>query len=145
MKTDFSLYIASAVATISMMGSLYFSEIMKVPACPLCWYQRIFMYPLVGILAVGILRKEKRVDFYVLPFSIAGFLVALYHSLLYYKIIPEETTVCTNGISCATKLVEWFGFISIPLLSLASFAAIIVCMVIYRWGYFLKRFAKRYL
>lgn len=132
MKQDFSLLIAWAVAIVSTLGSLYFTEIMKLPACPLCWYQRIAMYPMVVILAAGFLRKDKKVDLYVLPFSIAGFLFALYHNFLYYKIIPEETTVCIDGISCATKLVEWFGFVSIPLLSLAGFAIIIVSMLIYR-------------
>ena len=47
-------YAAWVIALLSTLGSLFFGEIMKLPPCTLCWYQRICMYPLVVILAVGI-------------------------------------------------------------------------------------------
>ena len=124
------LYIAWACSLFATFGSLYFSEIQNFPPCMLCWYQRIFMYPLVAILAVGILIKDKKLHLYVLPLSIIGFAIALYHNLLYYKIIPETTAPCIQGVSCTTKYIELFGFITIPLLSLLSFAIITLCVII---------------
>lgn len=126
------LYVAWVVALVATLGSLYFSEILKLPPCVLCWYQRIFMYPLVAILAVGILLKDKRVHLYVLPLSTVGLLVAFYHNLLYYHILPESAAPCTTGVSCTIKLIEWLGFLSIPLLSLLSFAIITLCMFIFK-------------
>ena len=126
------LHIAWIQALLATAGSLYFSEIMELPPCVLCWYQRIFMYPLVAIILIGILRKDKGIHLYVLPLSIPGFCIALYHNLLYYKIIPEAITPCTFGISCTTKYFEWFGFVTIPFLSLAVFGIITICMVIFK-------------
>ena len=126
------LYLAWVQSIIAMFGSLYFSEVMKLPPCVLCWYQRILMYPLVAIIAVGILEKNKRIYRYVLPLSITGFLIAGYHNLLYYGIIPESIQPCRLGISCTTRQIEWFGFITIPLMSLTAFVIIITCMLIYR-------------
>ena len=112
------------IAALATSGSLYFSEIAHLPPCMLCWYQRICMYPLVVILAVGIWKKDKNIPFFVLPLSIIGTIISIYHNLLYYKIIPESLAPCTLGISCTTKQIEWFGFVTIPLMSLFAFIAI---------------------
>lgn len=128
---DYFLYIAWIQSIIAMAGSLYFSEIKKFPPCILCWYQRILMYPLVLIIAVGIYRKDKNLPFYVLPLSIIGTIIAFYHNLLYFKILPESAAPCVAGVSCTTKFVEYFGFITIPFLSLCGFLLVTVCMLIY--------------
>lgn len=125
------LYIAWLQSVIATLGSLFFSEIMKFPPCVLCWYQRICMYPLVVILFVGMIKKDKKVYLYALPLSITGWIIALYHNLLYYKILPESIKPCTLGISCTTKFIEWFGFVTIPLLSFIAFTVINICMIIY--------------
>ena len=119
-------------AIVATAVSLYFSEVLKFPPCVLCWYQRILMYPLVVILAIGIWKKDKNLPLFVLPLSIIGGFIAIYHNLLYYKIIPQSQAPCTLGISCTTKQIEWFGFVTIPLLSLAAFAAITILMLLFR-------------
>lgn len=122
----YSGWLVSAVATL---GSLFFSEIMKLPPCVLCWYQRIAMYPLVWILAVGLVKKDWLIKTYALPISLTGLAVSLYHNLLYYKLIPESITPCTSGVSCTSKQIEWLGFITIPLLSLTAFTIITICLL----------------
>jgi len=122
---------AWVMAFVSTAGSLYFSEILHYPPCILCWYQRIAMYPLVALIAVGIIKKDKNLPYYVLPLSSIGGLLAVYHNLLYYQIIPESAAPCLTGISCTTKFIEWFGIITIPFLSLAAFIFITACMVGY--------------
>lgn len=124
-------YIAWTQALIATFGSLYFSEVMHLPPCVLCWYQRIFMYPIVLIAAVGIIRRDKALSTYILPLSITGWLISLYHNLLYYKIIPESITPCQLGVSCTTRQIEWLGFITIPLLSFLAFTAINACFILY--------------
>jgi disulfide bond formation protein DsbB len=99
-------YIAWTQVLIATFGSLYFSEVMRLPPCVLCWYQRILMYPIVLIAAVGIIRLDKALATYVLPLSITGWLISLYHNLLYYKIIPESITPCQLGVSCTTRQIE---------------------------------------
>jgi disulfide bond formation protein DsbB len=121
-------YAAFVQSLIATTGSLYFSESMRLPPCSLCWYQRIFMYPLVFILAVGIAGNDKRVLWYSFPLALVGFAVAGYHNLLYYKIIPEGFTTCAAGVSCTSKQIEWLGFITIPLLSLTAFTIILALL-----------------
>ncbi len=134
MKTPiakYSLYLAWLQAWVATLGSLFFSEVMKFTPCVLCWYQRIAMYPLVAILTVGILRKDKNLHWYVLPLSITGWIIAAYHNLLYYHIFPESILPCIQGVSCTTKFFAWYGFITIPLLSLTAFTIINLCMLVY--------------
>lgn len=123
------LYLAWVQAVVATLGSLFFSEVMKWTPCVLCWYQRILMYPIVAVLAVGILLKDKRVSLYVLPLSILGWLIAAYHNLIYYGVLQET---CSQGVSCTTRFFAWFGFITIPLLSLIAFSVITTAMLIHR-------------
>jgi disulfide bond formation protein DsbB len=124
-------WIQSIAATL---GSLYYSEIMHYNPCVLCWYQRILMYPLVLLIAVGILKKDKNLPNYVLPLSISGLLLSFYHILLQKGFLPEAVAPCAIGASCTTKYVGYFGFITIPVMSFTAFAVITLCMYIYRKG-----------
>jgi len=56
-----SHYVAFLVAFVAMCASLFFSEVLKFPPCVLCWYQRICMYPIVGLLGIGIYFRDKYV------------------------------------------------------------------------------------
>jgi disulfide bond formation protein DsbB len=88
------------------------------------------MYPLVWILAVGIVKRDSRIRLYALPFALVGLAIAGYHNLLYYDIIPESITPCTSGVSCTSRQIEWLGFVTIPLMSLVSFLTISVALMI---------------
>ncbi len=127
---DYHLYIAWVIALMATLGSLYFSQILKLPPCVLCWYQRICMYPLVAILAVGIIRKDTKVPLYALPLTLVGLAVSFYHVLLYYHIIPESIAPCMLGVSCTTKFFEWFGFVTIPFLSFVGFILLNILLII---------------
>ena len=130
MIKDLLVQIAFCLAVVATAGSLFFSEVMKLPPCILCWYQRIFMYPLVFIFAVGLFRKTKDTFIHSSVLSCVGLFIAIYHNLLYYKLIPENITPCTTGVSCTSKQIEWLGFITIPFLSLVSFALIAIISIL---------------
>lgn len=117
-------YIAWFQAAVATAGSLFFSEVMALPPCVLCWYQRIAMYPLVVILGIAIVREDRTIAVYSLPFALGGLLISVYHNLLYYGVIPESIIPCTSGVSCSTKQLEWLGFVTIPMLSLAAFLVV---------------------
>lgn len=125
------IFFAWLVATIATLGSLFFSEVMDFAPCSLCWYQRIFMYPLVIILLVGLFPLDKNVFKYSVPFAILGWLSALYHNLLHYEIITEDMTPCSQGVPCSTKYIEIFGFLTIPMLSLITFSIILTLLFLF--------------
>lgn len=126
------LFSAWLLALISTLGSLFFSEIMHFPPCNLCWYQRIFMYPLVFVLFMGLFPLNKNVLRFSLPLVGGGLFFAIYHNLLHFGIIPETATPCSQGVSCAAKYIEWAGFITIPFLSLLSFTTILVLLMTFK-------------
>lgn len=126
-------YIAWIQALAATLGSLAMSRFFHFLPCELCWYQRALMFPLIVVIAVGILRKDKNMSYYALPLSIGGMIVSSYHNLLYYGVISENISPCTIGVSCTQKQLDFFGFITIPLLSLVSFAIITFCLsLVYR-------------
>lgn len=90
------------------------------------------MYPLVLVLAVGIILRDRNLKAYAIPLALSGLFVSGYHNLLYYGLIPESITPCTEGISCTSRQIEWLGFITIPLLALVAFMGITLCLLLYR-------------
>ena len=126
----YSVYIGLIAAWIAMLGSLYFSEVAGFLPCRLCWFQRVLMYPLAGILLVGILRRDAGLPYYVLPFSVLGIGLSTYHYLLQKTSLFGESASCQEGIPCTTMWINWFGFATIPFLALAGFLIITVMMLI---------------
>lgn len=107
------------VALVATAGSLYLSEGMGLVPCELCWYQRILMYPLVVVFGVAVLEGRVGVYRTVLPLSLAGFVIAGYHSWLQVAAGGR----CTFGGGCAAVQLRVAG-LSIPNLSLLAFGLI---------------------
>jgi len=122
------LYVAWLQALVATLGSLVFSEVMHYVPCTLCWYQRIAMYPLVLILGAGLKRKDRGVMAYAAPLAVIGWVIALYHNLIYYRLLPQAIIACLSGVSCVFEYYGVIGFISIPNLSLTAFSVILVCL-----------------
>ncbi|MFA7269528.1 MAG: disulfide bond formation protein B [Sterolibacterium sp.] len=117
------------IATSSTLGALFFGEFMKLPTCNLCWYQRIFMFPLAIMLAFALFPLDTKIKRYSLPLAIAGWCFAGYHQLVVAGVIPEALRPCTQGVPCSTTVAEWFGFLTIPMLSLIAFSSIIALLL----------------
>jgi len=126
-----AVWFAFVVALVTTLGSLYLSEVAHFVPCPLCWYQRICMYPLTATLLVAALRRDRAVWWYVLPPAIVGWGFAVYHTQL--QAFPGQAhPFCTLTDPCTTRYVWEFGFISIPVMSLAAFSFIITMMFVLR-------------
>lgn len=123
------LFAAWLVATGSALGALFFGEVMGLPPCLLCWWQRIFMFPLAVLLPFGLFPYDSRMIRYGLALAIPGALTALFHQLLVSGIVPETIKPCTQGVPCSETVITWFGFLTIPLLSLAAFSILIALLI----------------
>jgi disulfide bond formation protein DsbB len=131
----YSLFLIFAIALIGTLISIYFSDILGWAPCVLCWYQRIFLYPLVIISLVGILRKDPQVHTYIVPIAVIGSLVSLFHNFLYWGILPESAAPCQAGVSCTAEYLKLYGFVTIPLLCLIAFALIIILAFLNKKNY----------
>lgn len=115
------LLAAWSVALIATLGSLYFSEVMKFIPCELCWYQRIFMYPQVFLLAMAFVRKEFMIARYTLMLSVIGGTISSYHYLIQKVTFFRDTAPSCGIVPCTGDYLNWLGFITIPLLALIAF------------------------
>jgi len=118
------IFSAWLIATVSTLGALFLGEVMGYTPCILCWYQRLAMFPLVMVLAAGLFPFDPRVVRYALPLALAGLGLALFHLALTAGWIPESLKPCQQGVPCSNIPVVWFGFVTIPLLSVLSFSLI---------------------
>ncbi|HEY1281426.1 MAG TPA: disulfide bond formation protein B [Acidimicrobiales bacterium] len=124
-----ALVLAAVVAATCMAGSLYFSEVADFVPCTLCWYQRIAMYPLVVILAIAAVRRDRDVWRYVVPLAGIGAAISTYHYLVEW--FPEaDSGVCKSTVPCTFVWFRELGFVSLPLMALCGFALIITLVTL---------------
>jgi len=118
-------------ALAATTGSLYFSNVVGLLPCELCWFQRIFMYPLVLVLGVGLLRRDAGVWRFALPISAVGLVISGYHVVLQYNPALELTT-CSTGTPCSMRYLAVYGFVSIPVMAGAAFLLISLLLLVVR-------------
>jgi disulfide bond formation protein DsbB len=123
------LWLAWVVAAAATAGSLYFSEVANYVPCQLCWYQRICMYPLAGILLVAAIRRDWSARWYCLPMLVAGVGISSYHYFIEWKPAFGENT-CSVGPSCTDIWFRRFGFVTLAFMALCGFIAIAVLLFV---------------
>ncbi|WP_214827890.1 disulfide oxidoreductase [Exiguobacterium algae] len=128
MVQKYGLYLAWLVALTATLGSLYFSEIRGFVPCELCWIQRIFMYPLSIILGIAVFTDDRTVKKYVLPLTIIGGFISLYHYLVQKVPGFADIKPCVQGVPCSAQYINWLGFVTIPFLALTAFTLITVLL-----------------
>lgn len=123
----YELWLAFLIAALSGAGSLFFSEVADFPPCKLCWFQRIFMYP-VAIAALGAaVFDDRRAARYLLPLPVLGLGFSVYHVLVERGVITETSSCRISAPGgCAVKWVDEFGYVTIPTLAGTAFALLIV-------------------
>ncbi|MFZ2205135.1 MAG: disulfide bond formation protein B [Minisyncoccia bacterium] len=126
------LSIGFIVSLLSSLFVLVYSEIVGFLPCFLCWYQRIFMFPLVFIFGIASWYKDHTIVKYVLPLLSIGFVVSVYQNLIYYFGNVSASSPCdASGVSCYKQLISEFGgYISMPMLALSSFFSIITVVLV---------------
>ena len=122
------LFVGWLLAVVSTVGSLFFSEVMDYVPCVLCWYQRIPMYALAVILGIALVTQDANVVKYAQPLALIGVALAAFHCLLYLGYVPKGIQPCSQDIPCSEVKLQVWGFLTIPLMSLAAFLAIVVVL-----------------
>lgn len=128
---DGGRWLAWLVAASCMAGSLIFSEVYTLKPCLFCWYQRIAMYPLAVILLVGAIRRDRSIRYYGLPLSIIGLGISVWHILVQNVSALRGVGACDPDNPCSAKLVDLFGFVSIPVMAAAGFFLISVLLAFF--------------
>jgi disulfide bond formation protein DsbB len=124
----YELWAAFVVAAVATGGSLFFSQVVRFIPCELCWFQRLFMYPLSILLLLMAIWGDNRAARYALALPVVGAGVSIYHMLIGYGAISEpKACSITPGVGCGTNWLigEDFGYLLIPTLALTAFLLLI--------------------
>lgn len=142
---DYLLYLIFLFSLFALLGSLYFGiygdpvkNLMSgvlfpldggFPPCELCWYARILMYPIFFISLIGLIKDDKHVTDYILPMSVIGVGLEIFHYGLQKWNFPNPFR-CTTAVPCSALQVQYAGFITIPLLALVGFSFVtVLCLI----------------
>ncbi len=82
------------------------------------------MYPIVLISLIGIWMKDVKVVNYIIPLTLIGIPLEIYHYAL-QKLPIKNIFDCTLESPCNALQVNYLGFITIPLLCLIAFVVIL--------------------
>lgn len=113
---DMALPVAAAIALVTTLGSLYYSEVAGFVPCTLCWYQRIAIFPQVIVLGVAALRRDRTVWMTSVPLAAIGVALSVWHVVI--ERYPALAGPCDPSNPCTIKWVEEFGFLTIPTMAL---------------------------
>jgi disulfide bond formation protein DsbB len=116
--------LALLVAATATAGSLYYSQVVGFTPCELCWFQRICMYPLVAVLAVGVLRRDHATGWYAAPLVGVGAPLGLYHWLVERVPSITSTTSCSLAAPCAIPPFEELGYLTMAFMAMSAFLLI---------------------
>ncbi|MST04381.1 MAG: disulfide bond formation protein B [Candidatus Pacebacteria bacterium] len=122
------LFLISLVATL---GSLIYSSVIGFDPCVLCIWQRIFLFPQVIILAIALKKKYSGIVDYLIPLTIIGGIIALYHVYisLGFNQLGIPCGANPGETSCLIQYVNEFGYITIPVMSLTVYAYILALQI----------------
>lgn len=118
----YELWLAFVVTAIATGGSLFLSEVANFIPCELCWFQRIFMYPMAIVTLLAAIANDHRIARYLLPLPVIGGGIAVYHILVEEGVV-EQTNACLVSApgGCAVKWVDELGYVTIPVMALTGF------------------------
>jgi disulfide bond formation protein DsbB len=119
---DAALPLATAIALVTTAGSLLASIGFGYTPCELCWYQRIAMYPLVVVLGVAMLRRDRTVWHTVVPLTAIGAALSSWHLVIERN--PALGGPCDPSAPCAVRWIEEFGVLTLPAMAFIAFVAI---------------------
>lgn len=123
---EYARDLAFLQALIATAGSLYMSNILQWTPCRLCWFQRIFVYPLILIIGVSLLFDSRDVKDYAIPLTLVGIPIAAYH-MITQRVEQFHAAGCSiTQVSCATEYTFHFGYITIPTMALTALLVVLV-------------------
>lgn len=125
LATSHRLWLTFAVSGVATLGSLYFSEVADMVPCRLCWFQRIGMYPIAVVSLIAAIRRDQNARWYAVALGTIGIAISTYHYTIEWFPSLERGSCGLFGPACAEIWFREFGFVTLALMALLGFAAII--------------------
>lgn len=112
------------LTALSILITLWYSEVLGFIPCGLCWMERVFLYPQAALMAVALWRRDRtRIFEYLIALSLAGAAIALYHHYLQMGGTSVLPCPASGNADCGKRLIFEFGHITFPFMAFVIFAA----------------------
>lgn len=120
------------ISIVWIIGALIYEFFYSVPTCFLCWWQRIFLFPISIIASVTFWKHIHGNEIITMILSFFGCIIGVYHYILHlFEIFHRDASVMTicdaSGVSCSEYgNILIFGWITLPFMALMLFFTIFV-------------------
>lgn len=127
-------YIAAmaALSVFSIVGALIYQLVYLTPVCELCWWQRVFLFPISAITLVALWFRTRETHITVAILSAFGLWYALYHYYYHFQGLVLGNTLslpCSYGglmPACTDSPILIFGFATIPFMGIMVFGSLLI-------------------
>jgi disulfide bond formation protein DsbB len=112
---------------VATVGSLFYSQVVNLPPCSLCWIQRVLLFPQIIIIGFALYYESHKAVRLSAILSALGIMFAGYHAYLQYG-GGGTSIICSllGGISCSQRYFIEFGYITMPIMSLTIFILLLL-------------------
>lgn len=125
------LKLIGVIAITATLGALIYQFYYATPVCELCWWQRIFMFPIDIVVIVSLLYLVRVNHVIIGILASIGAMFAAYHYYYHFQIFVLGKTLSlpcnAYGLlpACTSSPIVIFGFVTIPLMSLVVFLSVL--------------------
>ena len=122
----------AALAIAAIIGALIYQLAYLTPFCELCWWQRIFLFPISIIALVALWYRTTEAHITIAILSALGLCYASYHYYYHFQGLVLGNVLalpCSSGgllPACTTSPILTFGFVTIPFMGMLVFASMLM-------------------
>lgn len=123
------------VSLASIVGALIYQLVYLTPVCELCWWQRIFLFPISVIALVAVWYRTREAHITIAILSALGLFYAVYHYYYHFQGLVLGNTLalpCSSGgllPACTDSPILTFGFVTIPFMGILVFGSMLLLTV----------------
>jgi disulfide bond formation protein DsbB len=132
---DYAFYFGFLISLGAIALSLFYSNVIGFPVCELCYLQRIFIYPQFILFGMELYKRDRSIVDFSMAFALLGILTSIYHIYIEHggtSGLPCAAPSATE-VSCATRYVFEFSYVTIPVMALTASLFILLLMVNYKY------------
>ena len=122
----------AAIVLASIFGALIYQLVFLTPVCELCWWQRIFLFPIAVIALVAAWYRTKEAHIMIAVLAGLGLFYAIYHYYYHFQGLVLGNTLalpCSSGgllPACTDSPILTFGFVTIPFMGILVFSSLLI-------------------
>jgi disulfide bond formation protein DsbB len=133
-RIRYEQYIAliAAISVASIIFSLTYQLVYETPVCELCWWQRIFLYPVSVISLVALWFRTRETHITTAILAGFGLYIACYHYYYHFQgyVLGKTLSIpCSFGgllPACTNSPILVFGFVTIPFMGIMVFGSFLI-------------------